>query len=54
MKNKIVQLLIGVVALTVVTGATVSARTFAIGLSVGGASLIEGSKDSIDSRLYHG
>ena len=43
MKNKIVQLLIGVVALTVVTGATVSARTFAIGLSVGGASLIEGS-----------
>ncbi len=43
MKNKIVQLLIGVVALTAVTGATVSARTFAIGLSVGGASLIEGS-----------
>lgn len=43
MKNKIVRLLIGVVALTAVTGATVSARTFAIGLSVGGASLIEGS-----------
>lgn len=43
MKNKIVRLLIGMVALTAVTGATVSARTFAIGLSVGGASLIEGS-----------
>ena len=43
MKNKIVRLLVGMVALTAVTGATVSARTFAIGLSVGGASLKEGS-----------
>lgn len=57
MKNKIVRLLIGMVALTAVTGATVSARTFAIGLSVGGASLIEGSlmctmpeKQSVDKE----
>ncbi|MGN0246472.1 MAG: C40 family peptidase [Lachnospiraceae bacterium] len=42
MKNNIIKLLIGVVAISTVAGTTVAAQNYIPGLSVGGATLIEG------------
>ena len=42
MKNNIIKLLIGVVAISTVAGTTVAAQNYISGLSVGGATLIEG------------
>ena len=42
MKNNIIKLLIGVVAISTVAGTTVAAQNYIAGLSVGGATLIEG------------
>lgn len=49
MKNNIIKLLIGVVAISTVAGTTVAAQNYISGLSVGGATLIEGGIVCTDS-----